>query len=342
MVTEPGPAIRESSAAMNSAFEAELRDELRATRLVELETLQELWSGYGTIKRYRAEGSPVGSVVIKHVRPPTSVRHPRGWNSERSHLRKLRSYEVESAWYRDWSRRCGSDCRVPRCYALEAVDQEFSFALEDLDASGFSARKSSASLSEVLACVRWLAHFHATFMGAAPGDLWEVGTYWHLDTRPDELERVEDERLRRSARAIDRRLNDARFQTLVHGDAKLANFCFTEDGTSVAAVDFQYVGGGCGMKDLAYLLGSCLASDECEELEAPILALYFAVLHEALAEHHPDLDAAEVEREWRALYAPAWADFHRFLKGWSPDRWKLNSYGEGLTRRVLDSLPEDD
>jgi len=327
---------------MNSALEAALRDTLQATRLVELETLQELWSGYGTIKRYRAEGSPVGSLIIKHVRPPSSGRHPRGWDSERSHLRKLRSYEVESAWYRDWSHRCGTDCRVPECHALQADGPEFFIALEDLDAAGFSARMPSVTLSELEVCIRWLANFHATFMGTSPQHLWDVGTYWHLDTRPDELERVSDERLRRSAAAIDRMLRNARHQTVVHGDAKLANFCFSEDRKNVAAVDFQYVGGGCGMKDFTYLIGSCLNSEECQQLEEPLLDVYFEALKGALRDRHPDLDAAAVESEWRALYAPAWADFHRFLKGWSPDHWKLNSYGEELTRQVLESLPKTD
>ena len=323
---------------MNSTFEAELKDKLRATKLVELETLQELWSGYGTIKRYRAEGSPVGSVIVKHVCPPGSARHPRGWNSERSHLRKLKSYEVESAWYREWSHLCGAGCRVPECHALATEGAEFYIALEDLDASGFSTRLPSVSLPELEVCIRWLATFHATFMGADSDELWPIGTYWHLDTRPDELEKVQDERLRNSAKDIDRLLNEARFQTLVHGDAKLANFCFSKDRRSAAAVDFQYVGGGCGMKDLAYLLGGCLSDQECEKLEEPLLDLYFSALKAALGERHPEVDPAAVESEWRALYAPAWADFHRFLEGWSPDHWKLNRYGDELTRRVLDSI----
>lgn len=323
---------------MNRSFEDSLLRELEATQLVELETLQELWSGYGTIKRYRAEGSSVGSIIVKHVRPPTTTRHPRGWDGERSHQRKLKSYEVESAWYREWAPRCDASSRVPRCHALETDGHEFWIALEDLDAAGYPVRRSSATLSEIERCICWLAAFHATFMGDTPDGLWEIGTYWHLDTRPDELERIADQRLKKAAGPIDRMLRGARFQTLVHGDAKLANFCFPSDGQGVAAVDFQYVGGGCGMKDLAYLLGSCLDAEACEDLERSLLDLYFGALRDALTARRTTLDLDALETEWRALHAPAWADFHRFLMGWSPGHWKLNRYENALTQRVLDAL----
>ncbi|MEO0422553.1 MAG: phosphotransferase [Pseudomonadota bacterium] len=326
---------------MKSTFEAALREKLQATGLVEGDTLQSLWSGYGTIRRYGVEGATVRSIIVKHVRPPSgAAEHPRGWNTERSHQRKLKSYEVESAWYRTWSQRCAVDCRVPECYAVDAVGTELYIALEDLDAAGFPGRLSSVTPAELALCVRWLAHFHATFLGVSPQGLWDVGTYWHLDTRPDELERMEGSSLRSAATSIDLLLRRARFQTFVHGDAKIANFCFARDRESVAAVDFQYVGGGCGMKDLIYLLGSCLSSEQCEALEGRILTFYFGALAEALEVHHPDVDAAEVEREWRALYAPAWADFTRFLKGWSPDHWKLNRYAERLTDRTVASIQQ--
>ncbi|MDF3128358.1 phosphotransferase [Kiritimatiellaeota bacterium B1221] len=124
---------------------------------------------------------------------------------------------------------------------------------------------------------------------------------------------LSDPRLKAGASAIDHALRTARYQTFVHGDAKLINFCFSADGR-VAAVDFQYVGGGCGMLDVAYFLGSCLDERDCETYEKPLLDFYFGhLLYQVAAE-----DIEELESEWRGLYAYAWADFHRFLKGWSP------------------------
>jgi aminoglycoside phosphotransferase (APT) family kinase protein len=137
---------------------------------------------------------------------------------------------------------------------------------------------------------------------------------------------------------IDARLNQANYQTLVHGDAKLANFCFSADGDRVAAVDFQYVGGGCGMKDVAYFVGSCLDERACEARESELLDYYFSALREALGRSEKRCDVEALIAEWRGLYPVAWTDFHRFIKGWSPGHWKINSYSERLAREVVANL----
>ncbi len=310
-----------------------------ASGLFFLETIQSLWSGYGSLDRYGLEGSTLGSVVVKHVRLPERRDHPRGWNNDRSHQRKLRSYRVESAWYRRWASRCGDDCRVPRCLALEERPGEFLMVLEDLDSSGFPQRRQRANHNEIAACLRWLAAFHATFMGEKPADLWKTGTYWHLRTRPDELAAMPAGPLKAAAGQLDRLLADAPFQTFVHGDAKLANFCFAARGDRVAAVDFQYVGGGCGMKDVAYFIGSCLDEGQCERHAERLLDTYFTALGKALARHRPEIDASAVEAAWRPLYAVAWTDFYRFLQGWSPGHWKIHGYSARLAEQVLQRLP---
>jgi hypothetical protein len=303
-----------------------------------LEVIQRLWSGYGEIVRYGLTGCDSDSVVVKHVKLAGQGSHPCGWNTDLSHQRKLRSYQVEMAWYSQWGGYCDEYCRVPVCLNSAAIDEDVLMVLEDLDAAGFSQRRSRVSASELHACLNWLANFHATFLGQQPNGLWPTGTYWHLQTRPDEWQALQDHALKNAALAIDQTLRDCRYQTFVHGDAKLANFCFSADGSRVAAVDFQYVGGGCGIKDVAYFIDSCLPLAECERQETRLLDVYFQALKHALNRKQPSIDAAAVEQEWRALYPVAWTDFHRFLKGWSAGHWPSDSYSERVARRVITQL----
>lgn len=309
----------------------------RARAVTRTQTVQRLWSGYGQIVRAWLDDGR--QVVVKHVQPPHDGEHPRGWNTDRSHQRKLHSYAVEVAWYREHARRCDVRCRVPALLGVgNSEPPEVFIVLEDLDAAGFAGRRNHASKSEVAACLGWLAEFHATFLGRVPKGLWNVGTYWHLDTRPDELEALPAGPLKDAAAALDARLNDARFQTFVHGDAKLANFCFGDDA-QVAAVDFQYVGGGCGMKDVAYFVSSVFYEADAERHEDWVLDTYFAALRSALSSrdttYKKGLDVDALEHEWRGLYAVAWTDFYRFLMGWSPGHPKIHGYSERLAREVL-------
>lgn len=208
--------------------------------------VQSLWSGYGSIMRYALTGGAHASVIVKSISPPVSQTHPRGWNTDISHERKLRSYQVEMWWYQSYAQRCCEGCRVAKCLAVEDSGEKGLLVLEDLDPAGFAARRTRVSETELRACIHWLATLHATFLQEPAEGLWPVGCYWHLETRPDELEvlKLEDPELAAVAGALDQRLNQSVFQTVVHGDAKLANFCFSADGSAVAAVDFQYVGGG--------------------------------------------------------------------------------------------------
>lgn len=275
------------------------------------ERVQTLWSGYGEIVRVALDGASVPSVIVKHVaarRGPTS-------ESDVSHARKLRSYEVEWTFYERFAADCGA-CRVPRFVAARGP----SMVLEDLDAAGFAGRKHAPRGAALDACLAWLAAFHATFMGRVPEGLWEEGTYWHLATRRDELAVIADPTLREAAAAIDRKIVECTHRTWVHGDAKAANFCFGDDG-GVAAVDFQYVGGGCGMKDVAYLVAG-------EPDEDALVDRYFAHLRAR------GVDDA-VEREWRPLYRWACADFYRFLAGWAPGSYAHDAHAQRLVRDVI-------
>jgi hypothetical protein len=284
-------------------------------------------------------------VIVKCVVPPPGTKHDVA--EARSHRRKLRSYEVERAFYRTYAARCGAVARVPAALHVGGGGERTLLVLEDLDASGFGARRHRVSEAQLSACLRWLAHFHARFLGTRPEALWSVGTYWHLATRPDELAAIRDAAIRRAAPLLDERLNRARYRTLVHGDAKLQNFCFADTGDGVAAVDFQYVGGGVGVKDVAYCLTSCLGPRELERAAPEHLSAYFRELRNAVAARHADearepphdaLDIDALEAEWRELYPLACADFYRFLLGWAGGLESRDAYLEGVTRRVLARL----
>ncbi len=306
-----------------------------ASSIVSSQSVQTLWSGYGQIKRFYLSGGEHKSIIVKHIQLPNMSQHPRGWNTDLSHQRKLKSYQVESYWYQHYAPHTDNSCRIPTCYSTLQEGSELLLIMEDLNASGFAVRlqADTVTLKQAKICLSWLAHFHAKFMNIAPHGLWPIGTYWHLETRPDEWGKMENSRLKKAAKAIDEQLSQAKHQTIIHGDAKLANFCFGD--TAVAAVDFQYVGKGCGMKDVAYFISSCFDAKTCAKYEEEFLQHYFNQLELSLDKA---FEFQEVKDEWNKLYAYAWADFYRFLDGWSPDHWKMHHYSQQLTQKVLNEL----
>ncbi|MFK7951482.1 MAG: phosphotransferase [Ekhidna sp.] len=307
-----------------------------ATSILAEKAIQSLWSDYGEIKKYDLNDGRYPSVIVKHIYWKERNEHPKGWDSQISHDRKLKSYQIEMNWYQKWAQKSSEYWRIPANYMTLEEEEELLLIMEDLDAAGFYLRVSpeNVTLENAKICLSWLAHFHARFMGESVEDLWPIGTYWHLDTRPDELKKMNNMALKRAASAIGERLNNAKYQTIVHGDAKLANFCFSEADT-VAAVDFQYVGGGCGMKDVAYFISSCFEENDCEKYETDLLDYYFNQLEKAL---EGKFEFKEVKQEWLSLYKYAWADFYRFLDGWSPGHWKMNGYSQRLTNEALSEL----
>ncbi|PHQ33688.1 oxidoreductase family protein [Rhodopirellula bahusiensis] len=342
-----------------------------ASSIEDVQQVQTLWSGYGQILRVKLKqpswpdlasnttACQATNVIVKQISPPglnePSGGHPRGWNTSQSHRRKLQSYEVESAFYAQHSSRCNEFCRVAKCFAQADLPSGQIMVLEDLDDAGFPVRHHSLDATGVNQGLQWLANFHATFLHSAKqadrnwadrdqadqwSELWPVGTYWHLATRPDELDAMPSGTLKDAASALDDRLNQSEFQTLVHGDAKVANMCFADDPNRFPAmVDFQYVGRSCGMKDVAYFLSSCMSESDCERNESRYLATYFEALHDAMSTRGIDqVDFATLESSWRHLYPIAWADFVRFLEGWCPGHAKLTGYSRRMVEIAMDHL----
>lgn len=328
------------------------------------ESVQSLWSGYGEISRYALPGTQ-SYCIVKEINLSQGSAHPKGWDSSFSHQRKLSSYHNELAFYAHYAKLCDTQCRVPKLVETGSAEKQIWLIMEDLDAAGFALRHTSANQQIALLGIQWLAHFHARFMQTNTHEsltkVWPIGTYWHLGTRPDEWHTMVNGELKQQAHAIDEKLNKARFQTLLHGDAKLANFCFAASHSkvtyaSVAAVDFQYCGKGVGVKDLVYFLGSCFTSKELD-LHAPaLIEEYFQTLKQAITSEANNseasnseasnfdpntIDAMAIEREWRALIPFAWADFERFLSGWSPTHHKRHHYSERQTNHALHLMSKE-
>jgi hypothetical protein len=311
-------------------------------QLFKQETVQSLWSGYGEVARYHSPRLGK-TVIVKQVPPQASTPHPRGWHSSTGHQRKLTSYRMEANFYRSFASQCNSQCKVPDLIAFSggegAVhnDQQI-LVMEDLHSSGFTQSLSTAGPGEIKLGIRWLAHFHGRFLSIDAPTLWPMGSYWHLGTRQDEYERMAGGALKSAAPRLDQLLNRATHQSVIHGDAKLANFCFTPQCGDIAAVDFQYVGKGVGVKDLMYFLGSCLNETQLFTHYESLLDLYFGQLQRAVSRYQVDYPFAELEQQWRALCPVAWADFQRFLQGWSPGHQKINLFMEQQTRLALEPL----
>lgn len=319
---------------MSSLYKS-IGEELELGSLISKEFIQSLWSGYGELVRLYFEKQ---SIIVKHIKLPEQQAHPRDWATKLSHKRKLHSYKVEVNWYENFSKTTDENCLTPKGLKTFKKDDEWLIVMEDLQNQDLAYVVSKANEEHIISVLSWLASFHAKYMGKRSDLLWEEGTYWHLKTRPDELEVLEKGELKDNAHLIDKVLKETKYQTFVHGDAKLANFCFNFDGTKCGAVDFQYVGHGCGMKDVAYFMSSCIYPHECESQEAWILDTYFLYLEKALKYYQLTIDGKEVEKQWRELFSIAWADFHRFIKGWSPTHIKINEYSEKLAKKALKKL----
>lgn len=288
--------------------------ETHSNKILNIELIQKLWGGYGELSRVTLDTK---SIIIKLIKFPKNIE------SNISHQRKVKSYSVENDWYRFYN-DINEESYSPQLITSGNLGDIQYIMLEDLREKNFYPLKS-ISWEQVKLCLKWLAKFHRFYMNKAPKNLWDIGTYWHHGTRSEEHKLITEVSLKNNALLIDHKLNSAKYKTLVHGDAKLANFLF--DSSQVAAIDFQYIGGGAGIKDIAYFLSSIYSEDELFQNEQKCLDYYFQ-----------QLDHYEAESEWRELYCYAWTDFYRFLSGWSPSHWKINKYSKSIKDSVLKEL----
>ena len=100
-----------------------------------------------------------------------------------------------------------------------------------------------------------------------------------------------------------------------------------------------------GVRDLAYLLGSCLSEQELQQHADNLLNYYFLELFESLrarfaAQEFTQELETEISREWRRLWPVCFADFERFLGGWSPGYGRRTGYTKRMTDQVLKDIED--
>ena len=222
-----------------------------------------LWGGMGQI--YEVSFATTGPVrrhrfIVKSVVPPRPGR-----GRCRGDERKAKSYVIESNFYKHLAPALmrpsssgdgGDGPRMPVPYHVEhdVDDDRVLICMSVLDGTPSRYGLDEYDVKSVL---RWLSKFHSRTWHAkldhdmliANGIVQPIGSYWHLETRPDEHGNMSNKgwegRLKMAAWAIHERLRRDDMQCFIHGDVKDANMLFANDddgGRVVGMYDVQYCG----------------------------------------------------------------------------------------------------
>ena len=250
------------------------------------------------------EGSAAGpsSIVAKlPAADPTS----------RTTARSLGSYELEVRFYQQLAGDL--PIRTPRClYAdIEVDEADFVLLLEDMAPARQGDQLAGCSPDEAAIAVAELPNLHAPRWGD-PG-LASIG-WLHRDPEARQAFMAEllptlhsgfreryaeslDEEVEQACDAVFTRLGGHRGArrgpaTIVHGDYRLDNLLFggLGGGVPVAVVDWQTVGTGPALDDVAYFLGGGLLPEDRRASERAIVSDYLDRLHAAGVEGY-DWDA---------------------------------------------------
>lgn len=291
-----------------------------------------LWSGCGQIKSGFYNSQPV---IVKISEIPENINHQVINQSDFAKLRKDKSYLNEINFYNNPTCKATFENVRPNCYFAKRINALNILILEDFKSKGFQ-NIDDYKIEHIYVVVKWLAEFHAKGFTLINSEPFQLGGYWHLKTRPDEYKKMGGIDLKHQASYLADSLYKAKYQTLIHGDSKLANYAF-DDSYKVLGYDFQYVGSGIGLQDVMLFMTSVFNGDACAKYESSILNLYFEILHKALSNTMSMKECELLEREWRTLWPIVWSDFYRFLNGWKPEHKKITQFMQKKFVEVLNN-----
>ncbi|MER3445519.1 MAG: hypothetical protein C4291_01190 [Candidatus Dadabacteria bacterium] len=269
---------------------------------VELFSIEMIGEGQaftGQIARLRLkydidEGGSPKSLISKFPASDPNLRAM--WN-------RYRLYEREIRFYREIAKEI--DIRIPRYYygALNIESGESVLVLEDIIDARVGDNVIGCSFEDAELIFRNLGRFHALWwespqleymMGWIPafnqGADYIQGLYqqsWgpFIEKFGDQLGDSFLEIgtwLGRNIANIRNRLAEPP-RTLIHGDLRLDNLLFSssENGTSLIVIDWQFIGRGRSISDIAYFLVFCLPPEQRRAMEWDLLNIYHSVLIES-------------------------------------------------------------
>lgn len=290
-------------------------------------------------------------------------------------LRKRESYAVERRFYAGTANRVReANLHIPKLLAsdLDGSKPWPAFCILMNDVSQQHPQHPDFLSKDQAACaLQWIATFHALFWGETSStctwrrDLWDRGAFWTTPAVGTEgvatawigtmryLEQKHPEYLTASTQSLGRRIEKAgsaisrllakesvgsQYGTLIHGDYKAANLFFPNDpesADSVAAVDFQFTGGGLGVEDVAYLLYPDARGDHFE-YEEELLETYHEELILQLITQQKGGPSTMPLKVFRNYYELARIDMTRYWL--SKNKWSASTRGEAELISILESV----
>lgn len=335
-----------------------------------LTSLQTLWAGYGSISSFSAvdRSGKSHALILKLVAPPPGASNDR----DEGHRRKMLSYGVEQHFYSSVvpSLHLPAEVGIANVIATSG-DGVIATVLEDLrprfPVSG--ERRGELSASQVSAALLWLGKFHAASWGYASRNeldgyvrpplvetedgkkaLWLNGGYTYLATRLSEFASLQHGRGEwRVLAELDGAGNSAaslaalfleprgrEFESLIHGDVKSENLFANAKGDRVAFFDFQYVGLGLGVCDLAKLFTCSVPLGMLVEGRGRASRRGMGKGEEALLREYLSYTGHQYEfKDFTRHWETALVDWCRFQASWG---WWGNT--DWLQSRVRDILAD--
>ena len=196
------------------------------------------------------------------------------------------------------------------------IDSRFSLLLDDFSQDNGWHQVVQTDLKQTRATLQALARMHAFFwLGnktePLASSLWPIATYWDQAKQPaDQANRLStlfsrfvadfgDPAVSEAAKSkdygallalhaerLEKEVHQGEKQTIIHGDAKSANFFYktsssAEEGLDVGVIDFQWTGKGLCATDVAYAMWACPQSQVLDQ-EQQLVEYYHGQLAQEL------------------------------------------------------------